>query len=123
MEADDPIAIVIEALNPFQLALDDTDNLYRLYQLSRVFALCLIGIALRRAMFSLLERFPDAEFGSPGPLVQELEAVRRQPTHHAQYRTAERPKRVMAVGATHSFLCTHLASDQTRLFAQDFCSY
>ena len=33
MEADDPIAIVIEALNPFQPALDDTDNLYRLYQL------------------------------------------------------------------------------------------
>src|SRR6185295_10613605 len=44
-------------------------------------------------MFSLIERFPDAEFGSPGPLVQELAAipgyipllldtVRRQPTHH-----------------------------------------
>jgi len=32
MEADDPIAIVIEALNPFQTR-DDTDNLYRLYQL------------------------------------------------------------------------------------------
>jgi hypothetical protein len=33
MEADDPIAIVIEALNPFQPTRDDTDNLYRLYQL------------------------------------------------------------------------------------------
>jgi hypothetical protein len=75
-----------------------------------VFALCLIGIALRRAMFSLLERFPDAEFGSPGPLF----AASRQ------YRTAERPKKVMAVGTTHSFLCTHLASEQVRLFAQDF---
>jgi hypothetical protein len=27
------------------------------------------------AMFSLLERFPDAEFGSPGPLVSELEVI------------------------------------------------
>lgn len=27
------------------------------------------------AMFSLLERFPDADFGSPGLIVHELEAI------------------------------------------------
>jgi len=33
MEADDPIAIVIEALNSFQPGWDDTDNLYLRYKL------------------------------------------------------------------------------------------
>ena len=93
MEADDPIAVVIAALNSFEPARDDTDNLYRLYQLFEGFSSLPDRHRAAPAMFGLLERFPDAEFGSPGPLVQELEAipgylpllrdsVRRQPTYH-----------------------------------------
>lgn len=75
MEADDPIAVVIAALNSFEPARDDTDNLYRLYQLFEGFHSLPDRERVMPVMFSLLERFPDAEFGSPGPLVQELEAI------------------------------------------------
>jgi hypothetical protein len=93
MEPDDPIAVVVAALNSFEPARDDTDNLYRLYQLFEGFSSLPDRDRAAPAMFGLLERFPDAEFGSPGPLVHELEAipgylpllrdsVRRQPTYH-----------------------------------------
>ena len=93
MEAVDAIAVVIAALNSFEPGRDDTDNLYRLYQLFEGFRSLPDRHRAALAMFSLLERFPDAEFGSPGPLVHELEAipgyfpllrssVRRQPTYH-----------------------------------------
>jgi hypothetical protein len=46
-----------------------------------------------RAMFQLMERFPDADLGAPGPLVHEIEAIdgyqlllreslHRRPTEH-----------------------------------------
>ena len=61
-------------------------------------------------MFTLLERFPDAKFGSPGPLVHELEAipgympllrdsVRGRPTH-------------LTVRMINRVLNTNLPSDQ-----------
>jgi len=90
------------------------------------------------AMFFLLERFPDAEFGSPGPLVHELEAisgylpllsdsVRRQP----KYLTVWMINRVLNtnlpsdqreawLSELRSALEHSLASAQTRRFAKDF---
>jgi hypothetical protein len=90
---DDPINDIIAALNTFEPGRDDTDNLYHLYQLFEGFRSLPDRDRAALAMFGLLERFPDAEFGSPGPLVHELEAipgylpllrdsVRRQPTYH-----------------------------------------
>src|SRR5262245_1529631 len=88
----DPISDLIAALDGFVPARDDTENLYRLYQMFRDFR----GLPGRdramQSMYSLLERFPDADLGSPGPLVHELEAMpgyrpllreslRRQPSH------------------------------------------
>ena len=110
MEADDPIAVVIAALKSFEPGRDDTDNLYRLYQLFEGFRSLRDRHRAAPAMFSLLERFPDAEFGSPGPLVHELEAipgylpllhgsVRRQPTYHT-------------IWMVNRLLNTKLASDQ-----------
>jgi hypothetical protein len=111
MEAHDPIAIVIAALNSFEPSRDDIDNLHRLYRLFEGFRSLPDRERVAPAMFNLLERFPDAEFGSPGPLVHELEAipgylpllrgsVRPADTPHrlddqpsAQYQSAERPKR------------------------------
>ncbi len=75
MEADDRIAVVIAALNSFEPSRDDTDNLYRLYQLFEGFRSLPDRDRVAPALFGLLERFPDAEFGSPGPLAQELEAI------------------------------------------------
>jgi hypothetical protein len=69
-------------------------NLARLYEIFTDFRSLPDRARAMPAIFSLLERFPDAEFGSPGPLVHELEAIpdyepllrdslRRQPTYHA----------------------------------------
>jgi hypothetical protein len=84
MEADDPIAIVIEVLNPFQPALDDTDNLYRLYQL-----------------FEGFRSLPDRDRAAPAMFSPADAPHRMHGQPPAQYRTAER--QVVAVGATHSF--------------------
>src|SRR5262249_6949360 len=72
--ADDPIKAVIDALNAFQPGRDDIDNVPRLYDIFSDFSSLPHRERAMPAMFFLLERFPDAEFGSPGPLVHELAA-------------------------------------------------
>src|SRR5262245_5121478 len=96
METDDAIAYVIEALNSFEQGRDDTDNLYRLYEFFEDFGSLPDRELVGPAIVSLLVRFPDAELGSPGPLVQALEgipgylpllrdSIRRQPTHYTAW--------------------------------------
>lgn len=69
--ADDMIA----ALNAFEAGEDDNENQFRLYQITEGFD----GLADREriasAMFALMERFPDADLGSPGPLVHAIESL------------------------------------------------
>jgi hypothetical protein len=88
---DDRINDFISLLNTFEPSEDDTDNISRLYEMLRDFRSFPQRHRVAPAMLSLLERFPDADFGSPGPLVHELEAIpgyqpllrgslRRQPT-------------------------------------------
>jgi hypothetical protein len=92
-------------------------------------------------MFSLRERFPDAEFGLPGPLVQELEAipgyipllldsVRRQPMHYTVWMVNRRlntelpsDRREPWLLELHTAFVHPLASEQTRLFAEDFLKH
>jgi hypothetical protein len=89
-------------------------------------------------MFGLLERFPDAEFGSPGPLVHELEAipgylpllrdsVRRQPTYHTVWMINRLLNTKLPSEQRASWLLElraapehPLASEQTRRSAEDF---
>lgn len=141
MEADDPIAIVIAALNSFEPSRDDTDNLYRLYQLFEGFRSLPDRHRAALAMFSLLERFPDAEFGSPGPLVHELEAipgyvpllrgsVRRQPTYHTVWMVNRLLNTKLPSDQRESWLSElraalehPLASEQTRRSAEEFLEH
>jgi len=71
----DPIDDVIAALHAFEPGHDDTDNVPRLYEIFDNFGSLTQRARAMPAMFSLFERFPDADFGSPGPLVHELEAI------------------------------------------------
>ena len=137
MEAHDQIAIVIAALNSFEPSRDDTDNLYRLYQLFEGFRSLPDRNRVAPAMFSLLEGFPDAEFGSPGPLVHELEAipgyltllrdsVRRQPTHLTVWMidrllntNLPGDQRGWWLSELRAALEHPLASEQTRTFAAE----
>jgi hypothetical protein len=110
MEPGDPVAVLIAALNSFEPSRDDTDNLNRLYRLFEGFGSLPDRHRAAPAMFSLLERFPDAEFGSPGPLVHELEAI---PGYLPLLRSSVRVQPVYhTVWMINRLLHTKLPSDQ-----------
>jgi hypothetical protein len=141
METDDPVAVVIAALNSFEPARHDTENLYHLYRLFEGFRSLPGRDRAVPAMFSLLERFPDPEFGSPGPLVHEIEAipdylpllrdsVRRQPMHLTVWMVNRllntnlpSDQRASWLAELRAALEHPLASEQTRIFAQDFLEH
>jgi hypothetical protein len=141
MEADDPVAVVIAALHSFEPSRDDTDNLYRLYRLFQDFRSLPDRHRVAPAMFSLLERSPDAEFGSPGPLDHELEAipgylallrdsVRRQPTHLTVWMVNRLLNTNLPSDQRESWLSElrgalehPLVSEQTRGLAEDFLEH
>lgn len=78
----------LDAFAPFD---DEGDNTTRLEALMHVLSELPDPTAVFPAVFALIERFPEAELGAPGPLVHELESlggynqqlslsVRRRPT-------------------------------------------
>ncbi|MCC2970765.1 hypothetical protein [Massilia sp. IC2-476] len=71
-----PIEAVIISLDAF-VPSEESENVEQLYQY--LVPLAALPLAERLpampAILNLIERFPDAEFGSPGPLVHELEAM------------------------------------------------
>jgi hypothetical protein len=69
------IESVIVALQSLVPSDDDSENVGLLYEIFAGFRPQSGRELAMPAMFALLERFPDAEFGSPGPLVHELEAI------------------------------------------------
>src|SRR5690349_16033760 len=73
MSVDPRVVAVVEQLDTFGVDPYEPENLVRLYDLFRGFRE--LPDRAMPAMYSLLERFPDGEFGSPGPLVHELEHI------------------------------------------------
>lgn len=82
---------MIEGLWEFAPSDDETETELRLYRLFEGFKDLPGREVAIPSMFDLMERFPEAELGTPGPLVHELEAIagyepflrdsiRRQPT-------------------------------------------
>jgi hypothetical protein len=69
------ISVVITALESFQPTNNDTENVSMLYEIFRGFRSVASREEVMPAVFALLERFPEADLGSPGPLVHELEAI------------------------------------------------
>ena len=69
------VAELIEALEAFKPEDGDTANVARLYDLLENFDELPNKALAAGAMFSLIERHPEAEFGSPGPLVHALECI------------------------------------------------
>jgi hypothetical protein len=137
--ADDPIAIVISLLNSFEPSSDDTE--FRLCRLFERFRSLPDRHRASSAMFSLLERFPNAEFGSPGPLVHELEAipsylpllrgsVRRRPTHLTVWMinrvlNTDLPneQREVWLSVLRGTIQHPLATEQARRSAEDFLEH
>ena len=138
---DDPLDRIIAALDKFEPSDYDAHNLVRLCEIFSGFR------SLRQrgrgmpAIFSLLERFPDAEFGSPGPLVHELEAIpdhlpllrdslRRRPTHVTVWMVnrllnteLSRDQREAWLSELRAASEHPLASEQTRKFAEEFLEH
>jgi hypothetical protein len=69
------INTVIRALEDFVPNDDDPDDIARIYQIFDGFENLPFREQAADAIFGLIERFPDADFGAPGPLVHELEAT------------------------------------------------
>lgn len=67
---------VVAELNAF-VPVDEVDNVGRLYEiLNRMQPLAPeLRTPAVPAILSLIERYPDAELGMPGPLVHELESI------------------------------------------------
>jgi hypothetical protein len=88
---DTKLSVVIQRLEQFAPLDDEGDTNARLYEIFEGFRELPDRSPAMPAIYSLVERFPEAELGSPGPLVHELEAIagcenllresmRRQPT-------------------------------------------
>ncbi len=65
---------IIASLKVFEPTADGLDNVHRLYEVLEEFAGLPGNAGVMAALFELLERFPDADFGMPGPLAHALEA-------------------------------------------------
>jgi len=66
---------VIAALSAFEPSSIDTENVHRLYEIFNGFRSVPGRERAAPAIYALLERFPGADLGSPGPLVHEMEAM------------------------------------------------
>jgi hypothetical protein len=71
----DTVENVIAAIDQFTPARDETENLCRLYEIFDRFEKLEGRERALPSMFALLERFPDGEFGSPGPIVSGIGSV------------------------------------------------
>jgi hypothetical protein len=73
----EPIERVIAALNAFVPQPHDFQNTHRLHEVLSGFGNLPQSDRAKAipAIFALMERHPEAEFGSPGPLVHEVEAI------------------------------------------------
>lgn len=67
---------VIAELDVFAPA-DEAENVGRLYEILDALQSLApeLRLAVVPAIFGLIERYPEAELGSPGPLVHELESI------------------------------------------------
>jgi len=70
---------LIAALRSYEPTQDESDNVHRLNEIFEGFHLFADREEAAPEIFALIERFPDAEFGTPGPLVHELEALASYP--------------------------------------------
>ena len=67
---------MIAALDAFEESPDcDEDNQFRLYTITEGFKSLPDSMRVVPAMFALMERFPDAYLGHPGPLVHSIESL------------------------------------------------
>jgi len=66
---------LVSELQAFEPADDGADNVHRLNELLAGFAALPGCERVAPALFALLERHPQADFGTPGPLAHALEAL------------------------------------------------
>jgi len=75
---------IIQALDGFIPSADSTETVARLHELLRPLRAMPDSGRAVRALYGVLERFPDADLGSPGPIVHALERVRGYETELRQ---------------------------------------
>jgi hypothetical protein len=102
---------VIAALDTFEPAEVEAKTLARLYEFFQGFD-ALADLERRRAipaMLALVERYPEADFGVPGPIVHELEAMGGY--EDALRRSLQRQPTMLTVLMVHRILNASLPAD------------
>ena len=74
---------LLAALATFEPGVDGADNVHRLNELMAGFAALPGSRPVVEALLALLERHAQADFGTPGPLVQTLETLPGYPAELA----------------------------------------
>lgn len=98
---------IISALSAFEPVDDAADNVHRLNEILAGHA---ASAGAADALFALLERFPAADFGTPAPLVQALEAQAAYPALLA--RSLERQPTELGAWMANRLLNSALAGEE-----------
>jgi hypothetical protein len=140
MRCHTPEALIAE-LDRFNPARDEVENLCRLYEIFDGFRALGGREVAMHSMFALLERFPEAEFGSPGPIVQEIEhmgayeeslkaSLARIPTRYTVLMvnrilnvTSQETTWLDWMNVLQSVQSHPLADDDLRRYASEFAAY
>jgi hypothetical protein len=105
---------LVSELQAFEPAADGADNVHRLSELLADFGALPGCERVTTALFALLERHPEADFGTPGPLAHALEALPDYPALLAV--SLERQPTELAAWLANRRLNSRLARDDRALW-------
>ena len=107
---------LIAALRSFEPTKDESDNVHRLNEIFEGFHLFADREEAAPEIFALIERFPEADFGTPCPLVHELEALATYPKLLAA--SLQRQPTELATWMANRLLNSPLARDKRNAWLQ-----
>jgi hypothetical protein len=106
---------MIAALDAFGADSGYDENQFRLYPITEGFKSLPDPKPVMAAMFSLMERFPDAYLGTPGPLVHSIESVGLSQYEPLLIESVQRQPTELNIWMVNRILNTALPSEHRRL--------
>jgi hypothetical protein len=106
---------MIAALDSFEADSDYDENQFRLYPITEGFKELPDRERVVPAMFALMERFPDAYLGTPGPLVHSIESLGMERYEPLLIESVRRQPVELNVWMVNRILNTNLQPDHRRL--------
>ena len=113
---------MIAALDAFEADSGYDENQFKLYPITEGFKSLPDPMRVIPAMFSLMERFPDAYLGTPGPLVHSIESVGINQYEPLLIESVRRQPTELNVWMVNRVLNTVLAAEHRRILLDLFRS-